>query len=316
MALVVPGTGSTTCNIPGCEPGVLHHSSPQPQEEATEEEIQEESVLPDQPGEIQEAKIVIPDESRAILQEDLVPLPDQADAERQQEDSVPPAPSSTENQVPEVTAPQDETIQQPVAKPSVDAPASPSSQHMVEIIPEDRLMHPTPHAALLMLTGPEEPVSRPESSRSILRKERLEALGHHTVFIQDAVSALHKVGKALDKLNVSATEEIGNVSSSLYNIADALQVLPQLLKVALVNIQQQKKDILEKDQAKYSTFAARTAITLKASGTNLTGHDKNLDDLSLSLQTLADKFNSIKGKQDNIMDLVHSINSHISQINA
>ncbi|KAL6562925.1 hypothetical protein OROHE_005512 [Orobanche hederae] len=50
--------------------------------------------------------------------------------------------------------------------------------------------------------------------------------------------------------------------------------------------------------------------------TKLTGHDKNLDDLSLSLQTLADKFNKIKGKQDNIMDLVHNINSHVSEINA
>ncbi|KAL6515130.1 hypothetical protein OROHE_018762 [Orobanche hederae] len=42
------------------------HSSPQPQEEATEEEIHEKSVLPDQPEEFQEAEIVIPDESRAI----------------------------------------------------------------------------------------------------------------------------------------------------------------------------------------------------------------------------------------------------------
>ncbi|KAL6579422.1 hypothetical protein OROMI_009638 [Orobanche minor] len=73
---------------------------------------------------------------------------------------------------------------------------------------------------------------------------------------------------------------------------------------------------MEKEQAKYSTFSARTAIALKASGTNLTGHDKNLDDLSLSLQTLADKFNKIKGKQDDVLDLVQSINSHVSEINA
>ncbi|KAL6560865.1 hypothetical protein OROHE_006042 [Orobanche hederae] len=153
---------------------------------------------------------------------------------------------------------------------------------MVEI-PEDRLIYPTPRAALLMLTGPEEPVIRQESPRSALRTKRLEALGHQTVFIQDAVNALHKVGKALDKLNLSATEEIGGVTSDLYNIANALQVLPQLIK---------------------------------ASGTKLTGHDKNLDDLSLSLQTLADKFNRIKGKQDDVLDLVQSINSHVSKINA
>ncbi|KAL6555693.1 hypothetical protein OROHE_006967 [Orobanche hederae] len=186
---------------------------------------------------------------------------------------------------------------------------------MVEFIPVDRL-RPTHHAALLMLTGPEDPVARPDSPRFELRKNRLDALGRHTVFIQDAVSALHKVGKALDKLNVSAAEEIGGVTSDLFNIANALPVLPQLLKVALANIQQQKKEILQKQQAKYNTFAARTAIAMKEFGTKLTGHDKNLDDLSLSLQTLADKFNKIKGKKDDVMDLVQSINSHISEINA
>ncbi|KAL6582328.1 hypothetical protein OROMI_006342 [Orobanche minor] len=171
-------------------------------------------------------------------------------------------------------------------------------------------------SAFSMLTGPEEPVIRQESPRFALRTERLEALGHQTVFIQDAVNALHKVGKALDKLNLSAAEEIGGVTSDLYNIANALQVLPQLIKVALSNIQQQRKEILEKEQAKYTSFAARSVIAFKASGTKLTGHDKNLDDLSLSLQTLADKFNRIKGKQDDVLDLVQSINSHVSEINA
>ncbi|KAL6565667.1 hypothetical protein OROHE_004722 [Orobanche hederae] len=289
-------------------------SSPTPQQEAANEEKQEESV-PVQPEESHQAEIVIPDESRAIPQEDSVPLQDQAEAERQQEDSVPPVPSSTEPQVPEASVPHDESLQQPAAEQSVDAPASPNSQHMVKI-PEDRLIYPTPRAALLMLTGPEEPVIKQESLRSALRIERLEALGHQTVFIQDAVNALHKVGKALDKLNMFAAEEIGGVTSDLYNIANPLQVLPQLIKVALSNIQQQRKEILEKEQAKYTSFAARSAIDLKASGTKLTGHDKNLDDLSLSLQTLADKFNRIKGKQDDVLDLVQSINSHVSEINA
>ncbi|KAL6528095.1 hypothetical protein OROHE_015045 [Orobanche hederae] len=291
-------------------------SSPTPQQEAVNEQmIQEDLVFPVQPEEVHQAEIVIPDESRAIPQEDSVPLQDQAEAERQQEDSVLPVPSSTEPQVSKVSAPHDEALQHPTAKPTADAPASPSSQHMVEI-PEDRLIYPTPYAALLMLTGPEEPVIRQESPRSALRTERLEALGHHTVFIQDAVNALHKVGKALDKLNLSAAEEIGGVTSDLYNIANALQVLPQLIKVARSNIQQQKKEIMEKEQAKYTSFAARSAIALKASGTKLTEHDKNLDDLSLSLQTLADKFNRIKGKQDEALDLVQSINSHVSEINA
>ncbi|KAL6557928.1 hypothetical protein OROMI_018278 [Orobanche minor] len=55
---------------------------------------------------------------------------------------------------------------------------------------------------------------------------------------------------------------------------------------------------------------------MKESGTKITGHDKNLDGMSLSLQSLADTFNKIKGKQDDVMDLVHSINSHFCEINA
>ncbi|KAL6542460.1 hypothetical protein OROMI_024062 [Orobanche minor] len=236
------------------------HSSPTPNQEAAPD-VQQEEIVPVQPV---QAEIVAPDESRAIPQEESVPLPDQAEAERQQEDSVPPVPSSSESQIPEASVPRDESPQHPAADPTVDAPASPSSQDMVEI-PEDRLIIPTHHAALLMLTGPEEPVIRQESPRSALRTERLEALGHQIVFIQDAVSALHKVGKALDKLNLSAAEEIGGVTSNLYHVATALQALPQLIKVAFSNIQQKRKEIMEADQAKYTSFAARSAITIKAS---------------------------------------------------
>ncbi|KAL6588257.1 hypothetical protein OROMI_001235 [Orobanche minor] len=227
-------------------------SYPTPEQEAAPD-MQQEEIVPVQPVQTHQAEIVIPDESRAITQEDSVPLQDQAEAERQHEDSVPPVPSSTEPQVPEASVPRDESPQHPVAEPSVDAPASPSSQHMVEV-PEDCLIFPTHHAALLMLTGPEELVIRQELPRSALRTERLEALGHQTVFIQDAVSALHKVGKALDKLNLSVAEEIGGVTSHLYNIANALQALPQLIKVALSNIKQKRKEILEQEQAKFLVF--------------------------------------------------------------
>ncbi|KAL6569927.1 hypothetical protein OROMI_014441 [Orobanche minor] len=262
-----------------------------------------------------EIKISLVSQGQGTSQDQSSPTPDQVKAERQQEDPVPPVPSSSESQIPEAFVPRDESPQHPAAEPTVDAPASTSSQHMVEAS-EDRLIIPTHRAALLMLTGPEDPIIRQESPRSALRTERLEALSHQTVFIQDAFRALHKVGKALDKLNLSAAEEIGGVTSDLYNIANALQTLPQLIKVALSNIQQKRKEILEQEQAKFTSFATQSAIAMKASGTKLTQHDKNLDDLSLSLQTLADKFYNIKGKQDDVLDLVQSIDSHVSAINA
>ncbi|KAL6537361.1 hypothetical protein OROMI_025895 [Orobanche minor] len=244
-------------------------------------------------------------ESRAIPHEEVVPLPDQADAERQQEDSVPPVPLSTETQP-----------QLPAANLSSDAQASPCSQPIVVSTPEVHFLYPTQHAALLMLPGPEEKLARPGSPRSEIKKDSFAALGSHTVFIQDAVDVLRKIERALDWLNVSATEELGSAKSELSNVAEALQVLPQVLKVALSNIQQRRQELLEKEQAKYRTFEVRTAIALKESGTKLTGHDKNLDNLSLSLRTLADKFSNIEEKQEDVVNLIHSIDSHVSEIHA
>ncbi|KAL6541098.1 hypothetical protein OROMI_024981 [Orobanche minor] len=182
--------------------------------------------------------------------------------------------------------------------------------------PEDHFLYPTQPAAMLMLRGPEEQLARPGSPRSEIKKDSFAALGSHTVFIQDAVDVLRKIERALDWLNVSATEELGSAKSKLSNVAEALQVLPQVLKVALSNIQQRRQELLEKEQAKYRTFEVRTAIALKESGTKLTGHDKNLDNLSLSLRTLADRFSNIEEKQENVVNLIHSIDSHVSEIHA
>ncbi|KAL6570162.1 hypothetical protein OROMI_014676 [Orobanche minor] len=220
---------------------------------------------------------------------------------RKLRDSSPPVPSSTEPQVPETSVPRDESPQQPAAKPTVDAPASPSSQHMVEIL-EDRLIYPTHRAALLMLTGPEEPVIRQESPKSALWTERLEALGHQTVFIQDAVSSLHNVGKALDKLNLSAAEEIGGVTSYLNNIANALQVLPQLIKVALSNIQQKRKELMEIEQAKFTSFAARSVGILSKRG-NLLGYKNPVFD---NCQTVSNSKQS-SAKEGSVPDRPYSI---------
>ncbi|KAL6522304.1 hypothetical protein OROHE_016857 [Orobanche hederae] len=116
-------------------------SSPyQQQEEAIDEPIQEESIIPLQPKEIPipVTETVTVDDSSTILQEESVPRPDQREAERQQEDLVPPVPSSIECHVPEAfVPPQDEYISHPSAEPSTNAPASPCSQPDDEFLPED-----------------------------------------------------------------------------------------------------------------------------------------------------------------------------------
>ncbi|KAL6538806.1 hypothetical protein OROMI_025132 [Orobanche minor] len=281
-------------------------SSPHPQEEAINDQIQEESVLPVQPEEIPFPVTY----SSAIPQEESVPLPDQAEAERQQEESVPPVPSSTEHHLP-----QNEDVQLPAVEPVIDAPASPCSPPD-EFLQEDRPMRPTHPAALFTLTCPEDKLVHPSSPRSEQRKERLHALGSQTVFVQDAVDALHRVGKALAWLNVSAAEEMDNAKSELSNVAEDLKVLPQLLITALANIQRQREEILEKEHNKLSVCEARSVAALKESGSKLIGHNKNLDNMSRSLQSLADKFSKVEEKQEDVLMLIHSIDSHVSEINA
>ncbi|KAL6558555.1 hypothetical protein OROMI_018905 [Orobanche minor] len=251
--------------------------SPIPQ--VQDEEILQEAPIPVQPDSIQQAEIVAEDESRAIPHEEVVPLPDQADAERQQEDFVYPCLQKLDLSF-----------------------LPPTYQQMPKHL----------HARSPLLCQ----LLRPGSPRSEIKKDSFAALGSHTVFIQDAVDVLRKIERALDWLNVSATEELGSAKSELSNVAEALQVLPQVLKVALSNIQQRRQELLEKEQAKYRTFEVRTAIALKESGTKLTGHDKNLDNLSLSLRTLADKFSTIEEKQEDVVNLIHSIDSHVSEIHA
>ncbi|KAL6541178.1 hypothetical protein OROMI_025061 [Orobanche minor] len=266
------------------------------------EEAHEESVLSIQHTTFYTlaSEPIIINEPSAIPQEDSVPPQDQAEAERHQEDSIPHVPSSTEHHLPESPVPQDEEVPHPYEVPPVDAPASPCSQPDDEFLPEDSPKHPTHHVVLRQLKDPEDKLARPDSSRSEQRKERLEALGLQTVFIHDAIDALYKHRKMLDWLKVSAAEEIGTVKSELSDMVDALRALSQLLKVAISNLQQRQDKILEEEQAKLGVCEAKTVTALKESGSRLTGHDQKINNLSLLVHALADKFSNIKEKHEEI----------------
>ncbi|KAL6585620.1 hypothetical protein OROMI_002264 [Orobanche minor] len=64
-------------------------------------------------------------------------------------------------------------------------------------------------------------IRRPESPRSIARKEQLNALGRQSLFLQDAVEALYQVGKEMDWLNLTASEEIESAKVELSRIVVA-----------------------------------------------------------------------------------------------
>ncbi|KAL6560198.1 hypothetical protein OROHE_006205 [Orobanche hederae] len=72
-------------------------------------------------------------------------------------------------------------------------------------------------------------IPHPESPRTEARKEQLNALGRQSLFIQDAVEALYQVGKEMDWLNLTASEEMESVNVELTKIVEAFSTLPQVL---------------------------------------------------------------------------------------
>ncbi|KAL6565114.1 hypothetical protein OROMI_016564 [Orobanche minor] len=75
-------------------------------------------------------------------------------------------------------------------------------------------------------------IRRPEYPRAEARKEQLNALGRQSLFIHDAVEDLYQVGKEMDWLNLTASEEMKSVKVEMTNIAEAFSTLPQDLKGA------------------------------------------------------------------------------------
>ncbi|KAL6529111.1 hypothetical protein OROHE_014855 [Orobanche hederae] len=84
-------------------------------------------------------------------------------------------------------------------------------------------------------------IRRPESPRSVARKEQLNALGRQSLFLQDAVEALYQVGKEMDWLNLTASEEMESAKVELSRIAVAFITLPQDLKEAFANFQKREE---------------------------------------------------------------------------
>ncbi|KAL6500811.1 hypothetical protein OROGR_027319 [Orobanche gracilis] len=68
-------------------------------------------------------------------------------------------------------------------------------------------------------------IRRPESPRTVARKEQLNALGRKSLFLYDVVEALYQVGKDMDWLNLTASEEMESVKVEMTRIAEAFSTL-------------------------------------------------------------------------------------------
>ncbi|KAL6554638.1 hypothetical protein OROHE_007377 [Orobanche hederae] len=157
---------------------------------------------------------------------------------------------------------------------------------------------------------------RPESPRTEARKQQLHALGRQSLFIQDAVEALYQVGKEMDWLNLTASEEMESVNVELIKIAEAFSTLPQDLKEAFAKFQHLEEQSLLEEQSKLRTVESKTVAILEYTDSRISDHDDKISEMVKVISSFDEKLAKFEEQQDNILKVLRSIDHTISELNA
>ncbi|KAL6566573.1 hypothetical protein OROMI_014977 [Orobanche minor] len=159
-------------------------------------------------------------------------------------------------------------------------------------------------------------IRRPESPRSVARKEQLNALGRQSLFLQDAVEALYKVGKEMDWLNLTASEEIESAKVELSRIVVAFSTLPHDLKEAFANFQKLEDQLLLEEQSQLHTVESKTVAVLEYTDSRISDHDAKIHAMAKVISSLDEKVSKFEEHQDNVLKVLRSIDHTISELNA
>ncbi|KAL6530958.1 hypothetical protein OROHE_014440 [Orobanche hederae] len=157
---------------------------------------------------------------------------------------------------------------------------------------------------------------RPESPRSVARKEQLNALGRQSLFLQDAVEALYQVGKEMDWLNLTASEEMESVKVKMSKIAEAFSTLPQELKGAFAKFQHLEEQFLLEGQSQLRTVESKTVAVLEYTDSRISDHDAKIHALAKVITSFDEKLAKFEEQQDNILKILRSIDHTVSELNA
>ncbi|KAL6541175.1 hypothetical protein OROMI_025058 [Orobanche minor] len=158
-------------------------------------------------------------------------------------------------------------------------------------------------------------IRRPESLRSVARKEQLNALGRQSLFLQDAVEALYKVGKEMDWLNLTASEEIESAKVELSRIDVAFSTLPQDLKEAFANFQKLEEQLLLEEQSQLRTVESKTVAVLEFTDSRILDHDAKIHAMAKVISSLDEKLAKFEEQQDNLK-VLRSIDHTVFELNA
>ncbi|KAL6547852.1 hypothetical protein OROHE_009557 [Orobanche hederae] len=159
-------------------------------------------------------------------------------------------------------------------------------------------------------------IRRPESPRFVARKEQLNALGRQSLFLQDAVEALYQVGKEMDWLNLTASEEMESAKVELSRIAVAFSTLPQDLKEAFANFQKLEEQLLLEEQSQLRSVESKTVAVLEFTDSRISDHDAKIHAMAKVISSLDEKLAKFEEQQDNVLKALRSIDHTVSELNA
>ncbi|KAL6579304.1 hypothetical protein OROMI_009520 [Orobanche minor] len=215
------------------------------------------------------------------VQKDSFPLPT----------VVPAAHEETSRAIPQeepVPLPEQEIAERQQEQEPTPVPLSTESQEM-------------PHVAAPSSADAPSSSRRPDSPRIEARKEHLNSLGRKTVFIQEAVDALYQVGKEIDWLNLTASEEMLSVKSELTKIAKVLRTLPQDSKEIFANFQQLEEQYLLEEQSKLCICESKMVAGLQYIDSRISDNDNKIHEMSVFINSLDEKLTKFEEQQDNVL---------------
>ncbi|KAL6586234.1 hypothetical protein OROMI_002878 [Orobanche minor] len=147
-------------------------------------------------------------------------------------------------------------------------------------------------------------IRRPKSPRSVARKEQLNALGRQSLFLQDAVEALYQVGKEMDWLNLTASEEMESVKVELSKIDEAFSTVPQDLKEAFAKFQHLEEQFLLEEQSQLRTDESKTVAVLEYTDSRISDHDAKIHAMAKVISSFDEKLAKFEEHQDNVLKVL------------
>ncbi|KAL6565126.1 hypothetical protein OROMI_016576 [Orobanche minor] len=200
----------------------------------------------------------------------------------------------------------------------------PDSTLVPVAVSEEAKRQKEPEPTLVPVSSEPEPshvaasisIRPPESPRSVGRKEQLNALGRQSLFLQDAVEALYQVGKEMDWLNLTASEEIDSAKVEMSKIAEAFSTLPQDLKEAFAKFQHLEEQLLLEEQSQLRSVESKTVAVLEYTDSRISDHDAKIHAMAKVITSLDEKLAKFEEHQDNVLKVLRSIDHTVSELNA